>query len=94
MLNYSQKAVFEWTGVDGELGRTPSNNCGNILEASATIALITEPQQTVWLRHLLLKCVEVSQGTEAIDTLIKSYDWLDEPLTKESHPHFPVRASL
>ena len=94
LLTSSHKAVSEWRGTGGELGRTPGNNRrANILDASAAIALTTEPQQTVWLRHLLLlKCVEPSQRSEAMGTLLKSHDWLGEPLTKETHPHlFPVK---
>ena len=88
----SQRANLDWGGAHREEGRTPSaNNRGNILESSATIALITEPQQTVWLRHLLLKRVEESEGPEAIRILMGSHDWLDEPLAKDTHPHlFPL----
>ena len=88
LLSTSQKANFDWVGAHGEEGRTPSaNNQGNILDSSVTVALITEPQQTAWLRHLLLKCVEESEGPEAMS----SHDRLDEPLTKDTHPHlFPL----
>ena len=57
------------------------------MEASATIAMITEPQQTVWLRHLPLKCVEESDGEEAIRTLMKSHGWFAQPLTRDTHQH-------
>ena len=62
-------------------------NRGNILEASATIALITEPQQTVWLRHMPPKAFETAHGKEATDLLKTSHDWLDEPLTAATHPN-------
>ena len=93
LLTTAQKTAFTWSGADNDDGRTPSRKTrGNILEASATIALITEPQQTVWLRYLLLKCFEISLGNEAVDVPMKSYDWLDEPLTKNYHPHmFPLK---
>ena len=59
------------------------------MEAIATIAMITEPQQTVWLRHLLLKTFEFSHGKEMTDLLLTTHDWLDEPLTAATHPHLP-----
>ena len=46
MLNEEQKKLLSWDDIN------PVNR-GNIMEASATIAMITEPQQTLW--HLLLQ---------------------------------------
>ena len=67
-------------------------NKGNIMEASATLAFLTEPQQTVWVRHLLLQAFECAYGAVLTEKLKKSHDWLDEPLSKESHPHlFPLK---
>ena len=62
-------------------------NRGNISEASATLAMITEAQQTVWLRHLLLKTFEITHGKEKTDLLLTTHDWLDEPLFASTHPH-------
>ena len=62
------------------------------MEASAILAMITEPQETVWIRHLLLKVFEEAHGKPLTALLVKSHDWLDEPLTRETHPHlFPLQ---
>ena len=62
------------------------------MEASTTLAMITETQQTVWVRHLLLKVSQEAHGEELTALLVKSHDWLDEPLTRETHPHlFPLQ---
>ena len=54
--------------------------------------MITEPQQTVWFRYMLLKVFEEAHGKPLTDLLLKTHDWLDEPLTYDSHPHlFPLR---
>ena len=46
----------------------------------------------MWLRHLLLKTCEIGHGTEAVNLLMKSHGWLDEPLTQNYHPHlFPLK---
>ena len=64
------------------------------MEASATIAMITERQQTVSLRHLLLKTFEFAHGKTMTDLLLTTHDWLDEPLTAATHPHpFPLRTA-
>ena len=93
LLTTEQKTALNWTRNDEDYERVPNRvNRGNILEASATIALIKEPQQTVWLRYLLLKTFEIAHGKEATDLLKNSHDWLDEPLTPATHPHlFPLK---
>ena len=94
-MSNEQKTSLGWTGKHMDNYRTPSAvNRGNILEASATLAMITEPQQTVWLRHLLIKTFEISQGKEKTDLLLTTHDWLDEPLSASTHPHlFPLRTT-
>ena len=93
LLPNEQNTSVDWRGDHYDQDRLPSpSSRGNILEASATIALITEPQQTVWLRDLLLKTFEIDHGQEAIDLLKASHDWLGEPFTAATHPQlFPVR---
>ena len=49
MLSAEQKKLLDWIGNHDDFERTPSPvNRGNIMEASATLAMITEPQQIVW----------------------------------------------
>ena len=67
-------------------------NKGIIMEASATLAFLTEPQQTVRVRHLLLQAFQCAHGAPLTEKLKKSHDWLDEPLGMETHPHlFPLK---
>ena len=87
MLNDEQKRLLTWDTLSAV-------NRGNILEASATLAMITEPQQTVWLRHLLLQTFELAHGKTLTGELLSSHDWLDEPLSATDHPHlFPLRTT-
>ena len=84
MLNEDQKTLLLWDSLNAP-------NKGNIMEASATLAFLTEPQQTVWVRHLLLQAFEFAHGKPLTEQLKKSHDWLDEPLGKDTHPHlFPL----
>ena len=93
LLSDVQKGQLGWVGNHDVFERTPNVvNRANILEASATLAMITEPQQTAWVRHLLLKVFELAHGLENVRVLLHTHDWLDEPLTGETHPHlFPHR---
>ena len=85
MLNEDQRVLLMWDSLNAP-------NKGNIMEASATVAFLTEPQQTVWVRHLLLQAFECANGEELTKKLKRSHDWLDEPLSMESHPHlFPLK---
>ena len=87
MLNDEQKRLLTWDTLSAV------NRC-NILEASATLAMITEPQQTVWLRHLLLQTFEFAHGKTLTGLLMTKHDWLDEPLPATTHPHlFPLRTT-
>ena len=59
LLTDLQKVKLGWIGKHSDSERTPSVvNRGSILEASATLAMITEPQHTVWVRYMLLKVFE------------------------------------
>ena len=49
--------------------------------------MITEPQQTAWVRCVLLKLFEEAHGKPLANLLLKSHDCFDEPLTYDSHPH-------
>ena len=71
LLSAEQKRLLGWVGNHDDFERTPSVvNRGDILEASATLAMITEPQQSVWVRHLLLKVFEtgtrIGKGESAV----------------------------
>ena len=90
ILTDKQNKALNWVGTQNESGDNVLPGVryrGDILEASATIACVTIPQQTVWIRMLLMKIIEVEKGPRGLQNLFKSHDWLDAPLTRKSHPH-------
>ena len=92
LLSNRRALNLDWHHEYGNPQRVPcENGRGNIFEASATIALMTEPQQVVWIRHLLMECVLEQDGHQAAETLKTTHDWVARPLGPDTHPHlFPV----